>query len=266
MKLFIDKNKSCVLDSVEVSTTTSSTGAYTFSGLAAGSYTVREVVPATYRATTTNPLTVTVSSGSTTSGHNFGDSQTVLISGTVFNDANGDKIDDSTEKGIAGVVVYLDFNNNGQLDSFELKTTTDASGNYKFIVPFGTYVVRQVKPTGKTQTTPSSSYSVNLSKGQTSTGRILATSERWHGRSPVLIFHLLHGRGTRTFCIGRLFDMSTSRGVLAARRFLTGRIAGRSRKRNEGEIFATDGAPIFTYKSNLILDRCSSVPHRWLTF
>jgi len=68
------------------------------------------------------------------------------------------------------VVVYLDFNNNGQLDSFELKTTTDANGNYKFIEPFGTYVIRQVVPTGKTQTVAPTN-PITLAKGQTATGR-----------------------------------------------------------------------------------------------
>jgi hypothetical protein len=95
---------------------------------------------------------------------------TAQVGGTVFNDANGNKIKDSTEKGIGGVQVYLDFNNNGQLDSFELKTTTDANGKYNFVVPFGTYVVRQTVPTGKTATTPTS-FSLTLIKGQIVTGK-----------------------------------------------------------------------------------------------
>ena len=165
--VFVDKNKNGILDTGEPSTKSAANGSYSFPGLAAGSYSVREIIPATYRATTANPVSVTVSAG-TTSTANFGDSQTVLITGNVFNDANGNKVKDATEKGIAGVTVYLDFNNNGQLDSFELKTTTDANGNFKFVEPFGTYVIREIVPTGKTATLGGSGYSVTLAKGKSS--------------------------------------------------------------------------------------------------
>jgi hypothetical protein len=170
VKVFIDKNNNGTLDSGEPNTTTNSSGVYTISGLAAANYALREIVPSTYRATTANPQSITITGGVNTSGKNFGDSQTALISGNVFNDANGDKIKDNGETGISGVTVYLDFNNNGQLDSFELKTTTDSSGNYKFVVPFGTYVIREVVPSGKTQTVaPSNPFT--LSKGQVASGK-----------------------------------------------------------------------------------------------
>ncbi len=146
VKVFLDKNNNGLPDAGEPAILTSASGAYAFSGVAPGTYSVREVVPASYRATTLNPLSVTVAAGSSLTGKDFGDSQTVLITGTVFNDANGNKKKDTGEAGLAGVVVYLDFNNNGQLDSFELKTTTDSNGNYKFVEPFGTYTVREVTP------------------------------------------------------------------------------------------------------------------------
>ena len=73
------------------------------------------------------------------------------ISGTVFNDANRNKKRDAGEAGLAGVVVDLYLDVNGKL-TFDLKTSTDASGNYQFIAPAGTYVVRQVIPAGYTQT------------------------------------------------------------------------------------------------------------------
>jgi len=165
--VFVDKNKNGILDAGEPKTTTAANGTYTIANMAAGAYQVREIVPATFRATTANPVTLTVANGGTSIA-NFGDSQTVVITGNVFNDANGNKIKDLTEKGIAGVTVYLDFNNNGQLDSFELKTTTDANGNFKFIEPFGTYVVREVLPSGKTATLGGNGYSVTLAKGKSS--------------------------------------------------------------------------------------------------
>jgi hypothetical protein len=65
------------------------------------------------------------------------------------------------------VVVYLDLNNNGELDFLDLKTTTDSSGNYKFVVPFGTYTVREVAPSGFAQTTAVKA--LTLARGATST-------------------------------------------------------------------------------------------------
>ena len=168
VKVFLDKNNNGTLDAGETSATTTSSGTYAFAGLSPATYAVRQVVPGTFRATSANPLSVTVASGSTATGKNFGDSQTVLISGTVFADANGNKKQDSGEAGLKGVTVYLDFNNNGQLDSFESKATTDSSGKYSFVVPFGTYVVRQVTPGGYAQTTAPSS--MTFAKGAVSGG------------------------------------------------------------------------------------------------
>jgi hypothetical protein len=55
----------------------------------------------------------------------------------------------------AGETVYLDVNGNGALDTGELSTTTGSNGAYAFTnVPAGKYVVRQVLPTGYTQTSP----------------------------------------------------------------------------------------------------------------
>ena len=102
-----------------------------------------------------------------TSTADFELTQTAIISGNVFNDANGNKIKDAAEAGQANVTVYLDLNNNGVLDFLDAHTTTDASGNYSFIVPFGTYVVREVAPSGFVQTTLAKT--LTLAKGQVST-------------------------------------------------------------------------------------------------
>ena len=85
---------------------------------------------------------------------NFGDFKTVSISGSVFQDTNGNGGCNKGEAGLAGVTVFLDTNNNGVLDAGETSTTTDANGNYSFTnVGPGTYHVAEVLPTGFTQTT-----------------------------------------------------------------------------------------------------------------
>ncbi|MEK6260164.1 MAG: ice-binding family protein, partial [Planctomycetota bacterium] len=77
------------------------------------------------------------------------------ISGLKFNDLNGDGVRQPGEPGLSGVTIFLDANNNLVLDTGEIRTTTDASGNYSFVeLGPGTYNVREVQPTGTVRTTP----------------------------------------------------------------------------------------------------------------
>ncbi|NEP59470.1 MAG: S8 family serine peptidase [Symploca sp. SIO2G7] len=67
------------------------------------------------------------------------------IQGTVWDDQNGDGIQDIGELGLANWTVYLDQNQNGELDVGETATTTDTNGNYLFSGLAGdTYYVAQV--------------------------------------------------------------------------------------------------------------------------
>ena len=92
------------------------------------------------------------------------------ISGTAFEDFDGNGIKGSSDTGLSGFTVYLDENNNGVLDSGDVSTTTDANGNYSFTgLADGTYTVREVVPTGWTQTSVAS-YSATVSSTQNSTG------------------------------------------------------------------------------------------------
>jgi protocatechuate 3,4-dioxygenase beta subunit len=87
----------------------------------------------------------------------FGFFQSASIGDKVFNDLNGDGIQDAGEPGIAGVVVkLLDGAGNPVLDGSgnPVTTTTDANGNYNFNVLPGTYIVEFVKPAGFDPTNP----------------------------------------------------------------------------------------------------------------
>src|SRR5262249_1937333 len=56
------------------------------------------------------------------------------ISGSVFEDVNGNAIKDAGEPTLSGWTVYVDSNNNGVYDSAsEPGALTDSSGNYAFI-------------------------------------------------------------------------------------------------------------------------------------
>ena len=120
------------------------------------------------------------------------------IQGVVFNDINGNGVQDSGEPGIAGVLVYVDANDNGVLDPGELSTVTQAdnpitpvneAGDFSFpsLAP-GTYVVREQAPVGTIETTPSASSVTNTidfdgtgaESGITGAG---VTSFTYHGAS-----------------------------------------------------------------------------------
>ena len=73
------------------------------------------------------------------------DATPVAFSGSigdlVYDDLNGNGVNDAGEPGLAGVVVYLDSNANGSLDGGESSTTTDGSGAYDFALVPDTYTV-----------------------------------------------------------------------------------------------------------------------------
>jgi hypothetical protein len=76
------------------------------------------------------------------------------VSGRVYNDFNGNQIQDQFESGLAGRTVYADLNDDGMLDFNEDSAVTDANGNYRLILPPGTHLIRQVLPADWYQTTP----------------------------------------------------------------------------------------------------------------
>ncbi|NCR49683.1 MAG: hypothetical protein GPJ12_12005, partial [Microcystis aeruginosa S11-01] len=76
------------------------------------------------------------------------------IKGTVWNDIDGNAVNNN-EPSLSGWTVYLDTNNNNQLDTGETSTQTNANGDYTFnnLRP-GNYNVAQVVQTGWKQTHP----------------------------------------------------------------------------------------------------------------
>jgi VCBS repeat-containing protein len=94
------------------------------------------------------------------------------LTGTKFNDADGDGTHDSGEAGVSGIKVYIDANGNGAYDSGETYTTTDSDGNFLLQVEPGTYTVRAELSSGTSQTYPSSSagHSVTVEIGSSTSG------------------------------------------------------------------------------------------------
>ncbi|MEZ2330092.1 collagen binding domain-containing protein, partial [Mesorhizobium sp. RCC_202] len=94
-----------------------------------------------------------------------------VIDGHKFNDLNADHVWEAGEPALSGFTIYLDANNNNQLDAGEPFTVTDANGYYKFTVTPGTYTVREVQQAGWSQDAPNNAqgeYTVTLAAGQDS--------------------------------------------------------------------------------------------------
>src|SRR5262249_36145861 len=99
----------------EPKTTTNTLGAYTFSGLDPGSYTVGISGTAASHDPT---RTATVTNGQATSGVDFAIKPTPgSITGTVVNAYNSSGQRDANEPGVASATAYLDLNANGKLDA-----------------------------------------------------------------------------------------------------------------------------------------------------
>lgn len=107
-------------------------------------------------------LPITLLSGGSTTDRMVGE-----ISGLVFEDLNGNGIQDDGERGLAGQVVFLDLNDNGALDPWEPSMVTDSHGGYLFGgLPLTQHHVRQdLRPLRLRQTVPenNAAHVVNLS-------------------------------------------------------------------------------------------------------
>jgi hypothetical protein len=180
--VYIDSNLNGVKDSTEKSATTDSSGNYTLSSLAAGSYRVRTVVPTgtTLISPSAGYYSVTIVVGSTVTSKNFAiktnsTSGTGTISGTVFADANRNGSLNAGEAGLGGYVIFLDTNYNGVRDASEKSTTSAANGTYSLTgIAAGGYNVTIVR-NGATLVLPSSgAWWTTVAAGAAVTGKNFA--------------------------------------------------------------------------------------------
>ncbi|MFO1064621.1 MAG: SdrD B-like domain-containing protein [Pirellulales bacterium] len=184
--LFLDTNNDGSLTAGEPQAVSGSDGSYAFNNLASGTATIIVSGTAGWRATApiTNSRTVTLKGGQALTGADFGEARLLdsSIRGSVFVDKNGNSLRDSGDRGLAGVIVYIDSNNNGSLDSGEPQTlssadlfytpSTDEAGDYSFthLAP-GTYVVRSILPDALSATPVSETiHTVTITTAEDKTG------------------------------------------------------------------------------------------------
>jgi hypothetical protein len=143
--VFLDTNNNGKLDPGEVSTTTDANGYYTFANLTDGTYHVREVTQSGWVQTTANQ-DVTISATQRLAMVNYGNSQLVSVTGTVYNDQNDNHTQDTGEPGIAKATINLDG---------LAAAKTDANGKYTITgVRPGTHTVSEVLPSRYILTSP----------------------------------------------------------------------------------------------------------------
>src|SRR3989442_9921223 len=99
---------------------------------------------------------LSVTSGSSETGNDFGNFQRGTKSGVKFNDLNGNGIKDGGEPGLSGwtILAYTDGNGDGTLSATEAVAVpaataiTDVTGAYTLTLNPGTYVVCEVRQMG----------------------------------------------------------------------------------------------------------------------
>ena len=144
-------------EAAEPSAITGDDGGYAFAGLDPGTYVVREVVPPgwtqTFPANGFHEVRV-LQLEDAINGIDFGNSSDLSgISGTKFNDLDGEGDFDPDEPGVEGIIIYLDLDGDNRLDLGEPAAETDINGNYSINVPSaGTFTVREHVPPGWTIT------------------------------------------------------------------------------------------------------------------
>ncbi len=154
-------------DGNTMTVTTDENGNYLFDDLPAGDYTVEVGAgPDGSTLTTSGSYDVSLGEGEDNLDNDFGfqpaTPETGSIGDTVFEDTNGNGVQDADEPGISGVTVTLT-----DADGNTMTATTDENGNYLFDdLPAGDYTVEVgAGPDGSTLTT-SGSFDVSLGEGE----------------------------------------------------------------------------------------------------
>lgn len=172
-QLYLDLDNDARLDSGEPSLyANKKSGAFTFSNLSAGTFSLRQIPPKGYRQTLPKRFySITVGNGQAVNGIAFGDTNLAYVAGFVFNDINGGGTQNKGEPGMSGWVVWLD-DGDGVLEKSEQSLTTDSVGSFIFrAVPPGTYTLRVLAKAGWTPTT-ATRFAVSVSAGGGVSGKL----------------------------------------------------------------------------------------------
>lgn len=153
--VYIDENSNGDFDIGEEHTSTNAQGEWSFSNMNSGTYDVRVIVQNGYEIA--SPVlgvhSYALGVGQVVNGEIFTVAElpaptNSVISGFVYDDANGNGAKDVGETGRQHVEIYLDINNNGEYDQGDVLQLTGQAGGYSFTnLAAGAYRVR-INPPG----------------------------------------------------------------------------------------------------------------------
>jgi len=205
-RVYADLDDDGVLDVGEPATSTSSNGGYSLQiPVPDGPVRVvklRTIAPAGWAALAPADgvrANLSVTGGSQTGGQDFGFRLTgTLVTGSVWNDLNGNGSRDSGDAALSSRTVYADLDGDSALDPNEPRVTTGFDGTYQLLLgEVGSYTIRQVLPPQWVQTTPAAGHVVTVEAlGRRVTARDFGTRNTSANVSG-MVFDELDGDGIR---------------------------------------------------------------------
>jgi hypothetical protein len=172
--IFIDANNNQTLDAGEKSAVTDANGDWSITGLDASfdGLPVLEVNQAGWVQTLGPVNTIVGTSGNDQTGFDFANFELYDISGTKYNDINGDG-QTTGDPGLGGVTIFIDKDNSGDLSAGDDTTTTANDGSWSFTGLDASYAglkVYEVVPDGQVQTLGQAGYTITGTSGTDQTG------------------------------------------------------------------------------------------------
>ena len=162
--IFIDMDGSGTNNAGDITTTTAANGTFSFTNLGVNALgkTVYEVLPSGYVQTLGAAGYTLAGTSQDRTGVNFANFDLFTVSGTKYNDANGDG---STvgDVGLGGVTIFIDIDGSGTNNAGDITTTTAANGTFSFadlgVNALGK-TVYEVLPSGYVQTLGAAGYTL----------------------------------------------------------------------------------------------------------
>jgi hypothetical protein len=155
------------------SVTTTGGGAFVMAGLTAGSYEVRQTPVAGHMLAVPARVVTMAANGAAVA--NFANQPAGVVSGRVFNDVNGNRVQDREEVGIGGVRVTL----TDLATSAALSVVTSTDGAYVFgNTGRGDYRVTETDPKGFLSTTPNA-FEFSLAVGGSRVANFADSTDRY---------------------------------------------------------------------------------------
>ena len=161
-RVYLDTDNDGTRDADELIVQSDSSGSYRFLSVEAGTYVIRQILPAGWTQTSPKSnaarMATIGTAGQSIVNLHFGSAgpRTAVLGGKLFNDKDRDGKQDKGEGNLRGITVWLDLDNDAAFDKGREPTaTTDRDGQYRFRnLAAGDYTVRVALKDGWKQVQP----------------------------------------------------------------------------------------------------------------